>query len=230
MKKRNKKIYIVIPAFNEGAVIKKTLQSLQNSNYKNIVVVDDGSVDNTAREVEAVGVEVITHLINRGQGAALRTGMEYILENYSPDIVITFDSDGQHRPQDIQKLIQPLLNNEADIVLGSRFLKNNSNIPFFRRFILKAGVLFTNFIARIKLTDTHNGLRALNSKALQKIKITHRGMEHASDIINEITKNNLRYREVPVKIVYTNYSLAKGQATGNFIKMGLKIILHKLLN
>jgi len=160
----------------------------------------------------------------------LRTGIEYAQEIYNPDIIITFDSDGQHRPEDITKLIQPLLNDEADIVLGSRFLNNTTKVPFARRLILKAGILFTNITSKINLTDTHNGFRALGKKAISSIKITHRGMEHASDIINEITKNKLRYTEVPVKIIYTDYSVSKGQASIGFIKMGIKIILHKILN
>jgi glycosyltransferase involved in cell wall biosynthesis len=149
---------------------------------------------------------------------------------YNPDIVITFDSDGQHNPADIPKLIKPILNDSADIVLGSRFLNDDTKVPFVRKLILKAGVLFTNTTSKIKLTDTHNGFRALGRKAITSIKITHRGMEHASDIITEITKNKLRYQEVPVKIIYTNYSINKGQASIGFIKMGIKIILHKILN
>jgi glycosyltransferase involved in cell wall biosynthesis len=149
---------------------------------------------------------------------------------YNPDIVITFDSDGQHNPADIPKLIKPILNDSADIVLGSRFLNDDTKVPFVRKLILKAGVLFTNTTSKIKLTDTHNGFRALGRKAINSIKITHRGMEHASDIINEITKNKLRYQEAPVKIIYTDYSINKGQASIGFIKMGIKIILHKILN
>ena len=226
----NEKIYIVIPAFNEGKIIKSTLKSIKEAGYTNIIVVNDGSTDNTRLEASKANVEILDHIINRGQGASLRTGIEYAREMYNPDIIITFDSDGQHNPADISKLIKPILDNTADIVLGSRFLDNKTKVPFVRKLILKAGILFTNITSKIKLTDTHNGFRALGKKAITKIKITHRGMEHASDIINEIIKNKLRYQEVPVKIIYTDYSINKGQASIGFIKMGIKIILHKILN
>ncbi len=224
--------YIIIPAYNEGVVIKKTIQDLQNAGYLNIVVVDDCSTDNTFAQAQEAGVMVLRHLINRGQGASLRTGIEYVRENFSPEIIVTFDADGQHQPKDIPKLTQPLINNEADIVLGSRFLKKNSttNITTARKIMLKFAILFTNIISGIKLTDTHNGFRALNKKAYQSIKITRRGMEHASEIIDEIRKRNLRFTEVPVHIIYSDYSKNKGQATGNFVKLGIKVILHKILN
>ena len=224
------KIYIVIAAWNEDKVIDQTIKNLFENGYKNVVVVDDGSEDKTALKAQQAGAEVLSHLINRGQGASLRTGIEYVYENYKPDAIITFDADGQHDPRDIDKLVEPILNNKADIVLGSRFLNDETKVPFARKIILKAGVLFTNITSNIKLTDTHNGLRALGPKAMEKINISHRGMEHASDIIDEITKNKLRYQEVPVTITYSDYSVGKGQASLNFIKMGIKIILHKILN
>ena len=226
----NQKIYIVIPAFNEGKIIKKTITSLQKAGYHNIIIVDDGSSDNTCDEAKSTNAEVLCHIINRGQGASLLTGIQYTTKTYNPDIIVTFDSDGQHRPEDIKALIQPIINDSADIVLGSRFLNTKTKVPPVRKIILKAGIFFTNITSRVKLTDTHNGLRALGPKAMTSIKIPHRGMEHASDIIDSISKNKLRYQEVPVKILYTDYSINKGQASIGFIKMGIKIILHKILS
>ncbi|HAV11402.1 MAG TPA: glycosyltransferase family 2 protein [Candidatus Moranbacteria bacterium] len=225
---KDKKIYILIPAFNEESQIGRVISSLKERGFTNILVINDGSRDKTEQIAMEAGAEVLNHIINRGQGAALRTGIEYLRETATPDIIITFDADGQHRPEDIPALVDPILKGEADIVLGSRFLKEKSNIPPIRKLVLKAGILFTNFISRINLTDTHNGFRALGKKAIEKIKITHRGMEHASDIIDEIPKNKLRYKEVPVEIIYTDYSKMKGQKTSNFIKMGIKIIIKKI--
>ncbi len=219
-------MWIILPAYNEEKIIGAVISGLQSNGYKNILIVDDGSRDNTAKIASETGAEVLTHLINRGQGAALKTGLEYLRDIKHADIVVTFDADGQHRPEDIPGLIKPIEDGHADIVLGSRFLRQN-NIPLIRRSILKAGILFTNIISRVHLTDTHNGLRALNRKALEKICITHRGMEHASDIIDEISTQKLRYQEIPVTILYTRYSIMKGQRTSNFIKMGCKIILKK---
>ena len=232
MNSENKQPYIIIPAYNEGSVIKKTIQNLQNAGFQNIIVVDDCSSDNTFHEAQKTGAITLKHLINRGQGAALRTGIEYAQENFNPEIIVTFDADGQHQPEDIPKLIQAIINNEADIVLGSRFLASSdvTNIPVTRKIMLKFATLFTNLISGIKLTDTHNGFRALNRKAYQSIKITRRGMEHASEIIDEIRKKGLRFVEVPVHIIYTDYSQSKGQPTRNFIKLGIKVILHKILN
>ena len=145
-----------------------------------------------------------------------------------PEIIVTFDADGQHRPEDIRNLIDPIVKNEADIVLGSRFMSDTSEIPFVRRLVLKGGVIFTNAISRVNLTDTHNGLRALGRKAIYSINITQRGMEHASEIIDEIKRKELRYQEVPVEITYSEYAKMKGQRSSNFFKLAIKIILKKL--
>ncbi|MEI8096966.1 MAG: glycosyltransferase family 2 protein [Candidatus Moraniibacteriota bacterium] len=221
-------IYILIPAYNEEKVIGSVISDLKSHGYNNILIVDDGSKDKTVEITEQAGVEVLKHLINRGQGASLQTGFQYLAREYSPDVIVTFDADGQHQTKDIASLIQPILNNTADIVLGSRFLDTKCHIPTTRRIILRLGILFTNTISQIRLTDTHNGLRALNSKAYNSIIITHRGMEHASDIIDEITKNKLRYKEVPVTITYSEYSKNKGQKNLDFIKLGIKILINKL--
>jgi glycosyltransferase involved in cell wall biosynthesis len=225
-----KNIWIVIPAYNEGTRIAHVIADLHTHGYTNILVVDDGSHDDTASIAREAGAEVLTHIINRGQGAALRTSWSYLDDIHTPDIIVTFDADGQHQASDIQNLIQPILDDQADIVLGSRFLspKNTLNIPLLRRLMLRGAIIFTNTLSHIHLTDTHNGLRALNRKAYTSINIFHRGMEHASDIIDEITRNKLRYCERPVHITYSDYSLAKGQKTSNFIKIALKVILKKL--
>ena len=222
-------VWIVIPAYNEDSAIQSVIESVRTAGYENVLVVDDGSRDNTAAKAKGAGADVLTHLINRGQGAALKTGIEYIGEMYHPRSIVTFDADGQHQARDIDSLVRPILNGNVDIVLGSRFIEHHETIPFFRKMILKLGTLFTNFTSHVSLTDTHNGFRALGPKAYQHIRITHRGMEHASDIIDEISRNKLRYCEVPVHVLYSEYSLGKGQKTSHFIALGIKILLRKLL-
>jgi len=222
-------IWILIPAYNEAVAIGPVISNLKKHGYSHVLVVDDGSRDDTAAVARTAGAEVLEHLINRGQGGALQTGINYLSEEYSPEIIITFDADGQHRPEDIAALIRPIQDDQSDIVLGSRFLDPTSEIPPLRLFILKLGILFTNIVSHIRLTDTHNGLRAMNQKAYQAIRITHRGMEHASDIIDEITRKNLRYTECPVTVIYSDYSKAKGQSSIGFIKMGCKLLLRKLM-
>lgn len=229
MNQENTDVWITIPAYNEASSIGRVVKDLQSNGYHNILVVDDGSKDETLRIATEAGATVLQHLINRGQGAALRTGISFIAEQYRPRVIVTFDADGQHRPSDIPALIAPVLADEADIVLGSRFLQPNSSVPALRKLILRCGVTFTNIISQIKLTDTHNGLRALGEKAYGLIEIHHRGMEHASEIIDEISRHRLRYAECPVTIIYSDYSLQKGQKTSNFIRIALKIILKKLL-
>ncbi len=228
MKHRGKKIYILIPAFNEEKHIGRVIRSLQAEGYNDILVVNDGSSDKTAAVAARAGAEVINHVINRGQGAALRTGIEYLRENVRPQVVATFDADGQHQAKDLVMLMEPVLEEKCDIALGSRFLTNETALPAFRKAILKAGVLFTNIVSKTSLTDTHNGLRAIGLKALDKINIRQRGMEHASEIIDEIQRHNLCYQEVAVKLIYSEYSLKKGQRSSNFWKIGLKVLIRKL--
>lgn len=227
---QNASIYILIPAYNEAGAITGVIKGLQSHGYTNILVVNDGSKDDTAAVAKSAGAEVLNHIINRGQGAALRTGIEYIREQYNPDAIVTFDADGQHDINDLPAMLEPILSGACDITIGSRFLGVKADVPPIRKLILKAGVIFTNAISNINLTDTHNGYRVLGKKAICEIKITHRGWEHASDIIDEISKNKLRYKEIPVKINYTDYSKNKParQQTTNFIKMGIKIIFNKI--
>lgn len=223
-----KKIFILIPAFNEEKKIHSVISSVQEHGYPNILVVNDGSTDETGEVARKAGAEVLEMLMNRGQGAALSAGLDYLKENYDPDIVVTFDADGQHQAEDIKKIIAPLLENNADVVLGSRFLHPDSKVPATRKMILKAGVLFTNIVSGVNLSDTHNGLRAFGKKALDSIQISQRGMAHASEIIDEIGRKKLNYKEVPVRIVYSDYSRSKGQKSSNFAKLGLQFIINKI--
>lgn len=228
MDKSNSQIWIVIPAYNEARLIGTVIKNLKTEEYNNILVVNDGSNDNTEEIAKEAGAEVLNHIVNRGQGAALRTGIEYLRETIDPDIIVTFDADGQHKASEIKKLIEPILKNQADIALGSRFLTKKSNIPLFRKIILKFGVVFTRIVSNINVTDAHNGFRALSRKAAHSIQITQRSMEHASEIIDEIKKKKLIFKEVPVEIIYNDYSRTKGQKNSNFIKIGIKVILKKL--
>jgi glycosyltransferase involved in cell wall biosynthesis len=223
----NPKILIIMPAFNEAAVIGGAIGNLRKNGYNHILIIDDGSQDATATIAKSRGALVIRHETNQGQGAALKTGLGYARKKIDPDIIVTFDADGQHVAEDIGDMLQPLLEDSADIVLGSRFLKKSS-VPLMRKLILKTGVFFTNWLSGTSLTDTHNGLRAFNRKAAGMIDIRYPGMEHASGIINEIVQKKLRYVEVPVNIIYSNYSLKKGQQNSDFMKMGLKLLKEKI--
>jgi len=221
------KIWIVIAAFNEEKMIGEVIDSLRFYDYENIVVVDDGSVDKTFDVLKSKKVHTLTHCINRGQGAALQTGIDFALSK-NADIIITFDADGQHFAKEIKDIIKPITLG-YDVALGSRFLNKKTNVPVFKKFVLKGGAVICRLFYGIKLTDTHNGFRALSKKAAKKIKITEDKMEHASQIIDEIAKHKLKYKEVPVTIKYSEYSMNKGQSIFNAVKILYKMFVNKFL-
>ncbi|MEK6938486.1 MAG: glycosyltransferase family 2 protein [Nanoarchaeota archaeon] len=220
--------WIVVPAFNEENKIKGVVSELNRNGYTKIVIVDDCSRDNTSSVSSNSGATVLRHIINRGQGAALQTGIDYALEQ-GAEAIVTFDADGQHHPEDIIKLLQPIEKGIADVALGSRFLGTSSNTPLVRKVFLKGGAAIFRLMYGLKLTDSHNGLRALSRKAAKKIKITQDRMEHASEIVEEISKHQLKYVEIPVTITYTDYSTQHGQKTSNAFKILLKMMINKII-
>lgn len=202
------KIFIIIPAYNESSIIAKTVTDVKKY-CDNIILVDDGSSDATGEEAERAGAIVLRHIINRGQGAALRTGINYAVSR-GADAIVSYDADGQFDPAEITKVAAPVISGECDVVLGSRFLAKN-NIPFVKNIILKFAIFFTRAITGLRLTDVHNGFRAFSRSAAEKIKIRQDRMAHASDIIHEIARLNLKYKEISVTVNYTDYSRGKGQ-------------------
>lgn len=222
------KIFIVIPAYNEEKTISDVVAGLKKEGYKNIIVVDDCSRDKTAERAKKAGATVLGHIINRGQGASLRTGMDYSLKQ-GAGIIVNFDADGQHNPKEVKNIIKPVIKGEAGVALGSRFLNKKSNVPLAKKIVLKLGVLFTFIFSGIWLTDTHNGFRAFSRKAAQRIEIKQDRMEHASEIIDQIKREKIRYKEVPVTIRYTPYSMGRGQSPLNSIKIAARLIWSRFL-
>jgi glycosyltransferase involved in cell wall biosynthesis len=220
-------LWIVIPAYNEGARLGATLDELV-PHYPNIVVVDDGSRDDTHATALARGVWVLRHAINRGQGAALQTGIRFAVQKEA-NIVVTFDSDGQHDPTDIPAIVAPVAEGTADVTLGSRFLGHTTGMPVSRRIVLILAVLFTRVVSRIRVTDTHNGFRAFSRLAAQKVRIRQDRMAHASEILDEIKRLKLRYTEVPVTIRYTAATLAKGQSSWNAVRIAWQFLVGKVV-
>ena len=220
------KTFIVIPAYNEEKSIGNVIKELKQNNYKNIVVVDDGSEDKTYEAAKKEGITVLKHILNRGQGAALKTAIDDALSN-GADIIVTYDADGQHSVKDIKNMINPIKNKKVDITLGSRFLKKNKT-PFIRKLFLKGGAFVIFLMYGINLSDSHNGFRAMSRKAAEKIEIKSDGMEHASEILEEVKKKRLKYKEIPVTIEYTDYSTKRGQSTLNSFKILFKMIFKWL--
>jgi 4-amino-4-deoxy-L-arabinose transferase-like glycosyltransferase len=222
-------IHVVIPAYNEERVIADTLRPLISGGYS-IVVVDDCSTDGTWDVLKSLPVVALRHAINLGQGAALQTGMNYALLRQA-DFVVHFDADGQHEVADIDTLVAPLLADEADVVLGSRFLRvaDREAVPGLRRWLLRAGVLVNGLLTGVWLTDAHNGFRALSRTAAEKIRLQENGFAHASEILVQIRRARLRCLERPTKICYTEYSIGKGQSAWNAVKIAMDVALRRLL-
>jgi polyprenyl-phospho-N-acetylgalactosaminyl synthase len=222
------KTTIIIPAFNEAKVLSKVIKELKGAGYENIVVVDDCSSDNTKKIAQSLGATVLRHVINRGQGASLKTGTKYAIKD-NADIIVHFDADGQMQVSDIKKMIAPIINKEADITLGSRFLGSAENINFGKKAVLKIARVVVLVLYGLWLTDSQNGFRAMNRRAASEIEITSDRMEHAGEILGEIKKKKLKYKEIPVRIIYTDYSISKGQSWKKSFSLGIKMILRNMM-
>jgi glycosyltransferase involved in cell wall biosynthesis len=200
---------VVIPAFNEATSLGAVVGDLRRRG-PNVVVVDDGSTDETSRVALETGAVLLRHRVNLGQGAALQTGITYALRQGALRIG-TFDADGQHRADDLLALLDALEPSVAEVALGSRFLGAGAEVPAPRRLVLRAAVVFTRLMSGLAVTDAHNGLRAFTRRAASAIDLKTCRMAHASELLDQIARSGLPYRELPVRIAYTDYSLGKGQ-------------------
>lgn len=202
---------VVIPAYNEERTIGAVVTSLR-PHCSFCLVVDDGSADSTSELAREAGAIVLRHIINRGQGAALATGTEKALQ-LGAQVIIHFDADGQHSGEDIAGICAPIEASICDVVFGSRFLGEAKDIPKTRKMLLKLAVFFTRWATGLKVTDAHNGFRAFSVQASKTISMTQDRMAHSTEIVIEVAQKKLSWREVPVNIYYTNYSLSKGQSS-----------------
>lgn len=219
------KVLVLIPAYNEGSKISEVISGVKANGF-DVLVVDDGSSDDTVKISKDSGALVLSHKINRGQGAAIKTGIQYaIINNY--ELVVFFDADGQMKAEEIKNIIDPILKEEVDIVLGSRFLGEAKNIPFSKLATLKLALLFTRITTGLKLTDTHNGFQAWKISALNKINLTQDRQAYASELLAEISENKIKYKEIPVTIKYTDYSKSKGQSIFNAFNIIWDLIIKR---
>jgi polyprenyl-phospho-N-acetylgalactosaminyl synthase len=208
MDRMRERTWVVIAAYNEAAVIEDVVRSVLVEGW-NVVVVDDGSRDETVARAKAGGAKVVRHSINLGQGAALQTGIDYALRRKA-DYVVTFDADGQHDPAQLPALVGAL--EDHDIALGSRFLGSVEGASARRMAFLRAAVMFSNRLAGLKLTDAHCGFRAFRATAASSLRITQDRMAHASELLKKVQTSGLRFTEVPITVRYTDHSKAKGQS------------------
>lgn len=209
----------IVPIYNEATVIEDCIADLRTI-FPNILVVDDGSTDDSASKAKKSGAQVIRHTLNVGQGLAISTGFKWVQGQNKFKNIVTFDGDGQHIAHDALRLVEELENSSLDIVFGSRFLGyERSNTPVMKRIILKIVTKITNILTGVKLSDAHNGLRALTVKASKVIELTQAGMAHASQMISLTRQANLKYHEIPVNVLYTTYSKKKGQSILNSVNI-----------
>lgn len=222
-------VAVVVPARDAAATLPATLDALavQTAWPAAVVVVDDGSADDTAAVARAMGALVVQHPINLGQGAALQTGIDFAMRR-GAQYMVTFDADGQHVASEIGDLVAALQQSGADIACGSRFLGRTENLPKARRVLLKMATVFTAITSGLRMTDAHNGFRVLTRKAASEIRIRQNRMAHASEIINEIARHDLRFVEVPVTIRYSEYSIRKGQKLSNSFNILLDLLIKRL--
>lgn len=219
--------WIVIPAYNEASIIGSVVAEVC-STYPNVVVIDDGSADDTGLEALKAGASLVTHAINLGQGAALKTGIHYVLQR-DARYIVTFDADGQHSIDDVANMFDVMRTKGCDVVLGSRFCGSTENLPRMRRLVLGLAILFTRRSTGLDLTDTHNGLRLLSVEAARRIELHQNGMAHASELLEQIARHGLSYSEAPVNIRYTDYSLQKGQKLSNSIGILMDLIVRRFV-
>lgn len=224
-----RKTWVVIPAYNEEKVIQDVIREIQSAGYTNLIVVDDGSIDDTYGKARSLpDVITLKHRINRGKGAATKTGIE-AAKILGANIVVTLDGDGQHDPSDIHHLIGPISEKHCDVVLGSRLL-NPAGMPKYKIWHNKIANFITWYLYGLWVSDSQSGFRAYSRHAIEIINTKTDRYEYDSEVIREISAYKLKYREVPIEVRYTEYSMGKTekQSLVNGIKTLFKMILNTL--
>lgn len=224
------KAVIIVPAFNESAVITDVIykipKKIKGLNKIEVLVVDDGSTDETYEKAQRANVHIVSHVINRGLGAAIKTGLQFA-KNHNFDLAVTFDGDGQHDPKDLIKVIQPIVDKKADLVIGSRF-KRVQKVPIDRVILNWFANFATLILFGVFSTDSQSGLRAFSKKAIRLIDFKADKMEFSSEILLEAKRHSLVTAEIPIKAIYTAYSRSKGQKNTNAIPIFAKYLVRLL--
>ena len=210
--------WLVIPLFNEASVIADVIAGALPT-FPNIVCVDDGSTDGSGEIARQAGAVVLTHPVNLGQGAALQTGISYVRTQPGARSLVTFDADGQHQVADASAMVDVIASGAADIVFGSRFLDGRTKPGLIKKVVLTFAVWFTKQSTGMRLTDAHNGLRAMTIPAALKVDLTQDRMAHASEIVLQLGRTGLPWQEHPVHVLYTDYSRGKGQSVWNSVNI-----------
>jgi len=216
------KVIIGIPAFNEEKNIAVLITQLKKIADK-IIVCNDGSTDLTSEIAEELGATVINHKKNLGYGAAIRS-IFLKSKDLDGDILVTFDADGQHRIEDINGVINPIINGESDLVIGSRFLdESEKEIPRYRKVGINVITKITNVTIKKQLTDSQSGFRAYSKKVLNELNLSELGMGISTEILIKASTKNFRISEVPIKIIYDGDT-----STHNPISHGSSVLLSTI--
>jgi glycosyltransferase involved in cell wall biosynthesis len=228
-------VWVVIPVYNEDQVLASTLEDVADT-FPHVCVVDDASTDSSAAIAAGFagrGVRLVRHPFNLGQGAALQTGVDYVLRDPLMKRLVTFDADGQHRVSDAAAMVRRLGSDpdgsgrDIDVVLGSRFFgRDKGSMSGIKRLVLKMAVAYTNVSVGTKLTDTHNGLRAMNRQVAASLRIRQNGMAHATEILEQVVASKAHYVEHGVEITYSPYSKSKGQSLLNSVNILVDLLLR----
>lgn len=211
-------VAILVPVYNEARVVGDVVADLVGR-VGHVICVDDGSTDSSAAAARAAGATVLRHATNLGQGAALQTAIDHALTIPGVTYLVTFDADGQHQVTDALAMIDLARAEDLAIVFGSRFLDERTQAGFLRKLILKTAVWVTNQSTGMRLTDAHNGLRVIRRDAAAGVHLTQNRMAHASEIVLQLGRTRLPWREYPVHVLYTDYSKAKGQSLLNAVNI-----------
>lgn len=216
------KTLVVVPAYNEATTIESVLQALHGMH--DVVVIDDGSTDDTGVRARACGVRVLSHVVNRGLGAALRTGFAYALRVGEYDAVVTLDADGQHDPNDIPRVLAGL-SGGSDVVIGARV---RSDMPPIRQAYNMIGGVISAGLFGGPMIDAQSGFRAFKITKLREMNLTTSRMEISSEIVAEAHRIGARIVEVPISVRYTTYSLSKGQSFLEGVRTLWRLVLKSL--
>jgi len=217
--------WLVVPLYQEAAVIGDVVRQAR-AVFPHVVCVDDGSTDGSAGHARAAGAVVVQHPVNLGQGAALQTGIEWVLTRTDAPYLVTFDADGQHQVSDAAEMVRRARTEELAIVFGSRFLDRRTRPGLLKRVVLKLAVWVTNRSTGMRLTDAHNGLRVIRRDAAERLDLRQDRMAHATEIVAQLGRTGLPWAEHAVHLLYTDYSRSKGQSLLNSVNILVDLVFR----
>lgn len=220
-------VCVIVPMLNEATTVASVVVELRRV-FPHVLCVDDGSTDSSADIAATAGARVLRHATNLGQGAALQTGFDYVAQTPGLRWVVTFDADGQHLVSDAEAMVTVGREQDLDVVLASRFTGATVDMPTARRLVLRGAIHFTRWTAGLEVTDAHNGLRVINSRVLDRLRLRQPRMAYASELLNRIASARLRWTEVPTTVLYSDYSRGKGQQNINAVNIVFDLLMARV--